>query len=104
MLELDGIVGNGADFHQLGSDDVRISRSNSSMARVGGWNRHPTRGPRRCHAPSWIPAFGMATHPIAGDDLELCALNRLAEPANHANAEGPESRALLLYPSGEPTR
>jgi len=31
-LELEGIVGDGADFHQLGFDDLRVSHSNSSMA------------------------------------------------------------------------
>ena len=31
-LELDGIVGDGADFHQLGFDDLRVSHRNSSMA------------------------------------------------------------------------
>jgi hypothetical protein len=31
-LELEGIVGDGADFHQLGFNDLRVSHSNSSMA------------------------------------------------------------------------
>ena len=31
-LELDGIVGDGADFHQLGFNDLRVSHRNSSMA------------------------------------------------------------------------
>src|SRR3989442_6831502 len=36
-LELDGIVRNGADFHQLGFDDLRVSHRNSSMAHLGTW-------------------------------------------------------------------
>ena len=34
-LELDGIVGDAADFHQLGFDDLRVSHRVSSMAHVG---------------------------------------------------------------------
>ena len=34
-FELDGIVGDGADFHQLGFDDLEVSHGNSSMAHVG---------------------------------------------------------------------
>jgi hypothetical protein len=34
-LELDGIVGDGADFHQLSFNDLRVSHRNSSMAHVG---------------------------------------------------------------------
>src|SRR5882724_8619245 len=34
-LELDGIVCDGADFHQLGFNDLRVSHRNSSMAHVG---------------------------------------------------------------------
>jgi hypothetical protein len=36
-FELDGIVGDGADFHQLGFDDLQVSHGNSSMAHVGAW-------------------------------------------------------------------
>jgi len=34
-LELDGIVCNGADFHQLGLDDLQVSHRNFSMAHFG---------------------------------------------------------------------
>ena len=34
-LELGGILGDGADFHQLGFDDLRVSHSNSSIAHPG---------------------------------------------------------------------
>src|ERR1039457_900389 len=34
-LELDGIVGDGADFHQLGFNGLRVSHRISSMAHVG---------------------------------------------------------------------
>ena len=52
-IEPDGIVGNGADFHQLGFDDVRISHSNSSMAHVGAMEPSPcpTRMPSACPEP-----------------------------------------------------
>ena len=40
-LELDGIVGDGADFHQLGFDDLGVSHRNSSMAHVGTWMPPP---------------------------------------------------------------
>src|ERR1700690_1777631 len=33
-LELDGILGDSADFHQLGFDNLRVSHRNSSMAHV----------------------------------------------------------------------
>src|ERR1017187_9500825 len=33
-LQLDGIVGDGADLHQLGIDDLRGSHGTSSMAHV----------------------------------------------------------------------
>src|ERR1022692_4114649 len=36
-LELDGIVEDGADFHQFGFDDLWVSHRNSSMAHVGTW-------------------------------------------------------------------
>ena len=34
-LELNGIVCDGADFHQLGFDDLRVSHRTSSMAHGG---------------------------------------------------------------------
>jgi len=34
-LEFDGIVGDGADFHQLVFDDLRVSHRNFSMAHFG---------------------------------------------------------------------
>ena len=34
-LEFDGIVCDGADFHQLGFNDLRVSHRNPSMAHVG---------------------------------------------------------------------
>src|SRR5229473_3430984 len=34
-LQLDGIVCNGADFHQLGFDDLQVSHRNFSMAHFG---------------------------------------------------------------------
>jgi hypothetical protein len=37
-LELDGIVSDGADFHQLGFDDLRVSHRNFSMAHFGTRN------------------------------------------------------------------
>ena len=33
-LQLDGIVSDGADFHQLGFDDLWLSHRNSSMAHI----------------------------------------------------------------------
>ena len=39
-LELDGIVGDGADFHQLGFDDLRVSHRNFSMAHFGARKYH----------------------------------------------------------------
>jgi hypothetical protein len=45
-LELQGIVGDGADFHQFGFDDLRVSHSDSSMAHAG--TRKPVRETSRC--------------------------------------------------------
>jgi hypothetical protein len=33
-LELEGVVGDGADFHQLGFDDLRVSHRNSRMTQT----------------------------------------------------------------------
>ena len=33
-IKLECIVGNGADFHQLGFDDLRVSHSNFSIAQI----------------------------------------------------------------------
>jgi hypothetical protein len=61
-LEPEGIVGDSADFHQLGFDDVRISHNNSSMAHVGGWNRR--------QAVPWLrsvsTSFATSLHGVAG--------------------------------------
>src|SRR3981081_3148737 len=39
-LQLNGIVGDSADFHEVGFDDLRVSHRNSSMAHAKGrWLR-----------------------------------------------------------------
>jgi hypothetical protein len=45
-LQLDEIVGNGADFHQFGFDCLRIAHSSFSIAHRG--NRNVSRGDREC--------------------------------------------------------
>jgi hypothetical protein len=34
-LELEGIIGDGADFDEFGFNDLRVSHRNSSMAHMG---------------------------------------------------------------------
>src|ERR1022692_2519994 len=66
-LELDGIVEDGADFHQFGFDDLWVSHRDSSMAHVGTWKP----GDGRLLWPQWD---------------EMSPSRRLEEHARHLSA------------------
>jgi len=55
-LQLDGIVGDAADFHQLGFDDLRVSHCHSSMAHVDV--RNPEGRPNRTLVTAPIAQMG----------------------------------------------
>jgi len=75
-LQLDGIVGDTANFHQLGFDDLRVSHCNSSMAHVD--SRKPV---RRANQSS-----------IGGRGEHLSAANRSGPGVSTAPAKSCDSR------------